>query len=111
MLFNLFQGIKVFKDSILKHSVELVLDARENGVLFVDIEAKLLKRGIPVKLVQVKQAEAMNNLAHASLDFSLTKEFLLGNFEVFLRKLMRHRSMPWIITFKSIANENVYKFK
>ena len=54
MLFNLFQGIKVFEDSILKHSVELVLNARENGILFVDIEANLLEWGIPVKLVQVK---------------------------------------------------------
>ena len=54
MLFNLFQGIKVFEDSILKHSVELVLNARENGVLFVDIEANLLEWGIPVELVQVK---------------------------------------------------------
>ena len=54
MLFNLFQGIKVFEDSILKHSVELVLNARENGILFVDIEANLLEWGIPVELVQVK---------------------------------------------------------
>ena len=85
MLFNLFQGIKVFKDSILKHSVELVLDARENGVLFVDIEAKFLKSGIPVELVQVKKAEAMNNLTHASLNFGHIKHFLVSNCSVFPR--------------------------
>ena len=53
-IFNLFQVIKALEHSIFKHSVELVLDARENRVLFVDIEAKLLEWGIPIELVQVK---------------------------------------------------------
>ena len=43
VLFDFFKVRKALEDAILEHTVELVLDARQHGILFVDVKAELLE--------------------------------------------------------------------
>ena len=73
---HVVERLKAFEHAVLKDSMKLVLEARQHRVLLVDIETELLERRFPVQLVQVKQLELMDDLAHACLDFCLVKEIL-----------------------------------
>ena len=74
---HVIERLKAFEHAVFKDCVELVLEARQHRVLLVDIETELLKRRLPVKLVQVKQLELVDDLAHACLDLCLIKETLI----------------------------------
>eukprot|EP00354_Favella_ehrenbergii_P008700 CAMPEP_0170451700 /NCGR_PEP_ID=MMETSP0123-20130129/853_1 /TAXON_ID=182087 /ORGANISM="Favella ehrenbergii, Strain Fehren 1" /LENGTH=83 /DNA_ID=CAMNT_0010713477 /DNA_START=173 /DNA_END=424 /DNA_ORIENTATION=- len=74
--FDVLERLEALEDAVLKHSVELVLEARQHRILLVDVKTELLERGAPVELVQVEELEPVNDLAHAGLHFGLIKETL-----------------------------------
>ena len=85
---HLIECLEAFEKTILKHSVELVFNTGQQGVLLKDVEAKLIERGVPVKFVKIKEAETVNDLAHTSLHLSLIKILLMLKDAVFVRQLL-----------------------
>ena len=71
---DLIEVLKVLEDAVLKHCVELVLNRRQKGVLFVDIEAKIIERCFPIELVKVQELEGVNDLTDAGLHLGFAKE-------------------------------------
>ena len=98
---DFLEGIEAFKDSVLEDGVELVLDTGEQRILLVHIKTELLESCFPVKLVQVKQVESVNDLTHAGLHFSLVQELLMGQDTVLLWQPLAVLVKPWILAFKA----------
>ena len=74
---DLSKCLKAFKQAILEYSVELMFNAGQESVLLVNVHAKLLKGRIPVELVEVEDAELVNDLAHTSLHLCLVNVLLV----------------------------------
>ena len=74
---DLVECLEAFEQAILKHSVELMLNAGQESILLVNVKAKLFKGRIPIKLVEVEDAELVNDLAHTSLHFCLVNVLLV----------------------------------
>ena len=104
---HIVQGLKVLENAILEHSVELVLNRSQHCGLLVDINAKLLERLIPVELVQIKDLEPVNDLAHASLHFGVIEERLVGK-QVILGQLLSCAIEPRVTSFISAQNKHQY---
>ena len=51
---HLVEVLKAFEKTVLKHSVELVFNASQHGILLEDVQAKLIKGCIPVQFVKIK---------------------------------------------------------
>ncbi len=51
---HLIEVLEAFEKTILKHSVELVLDTGKHGILLENVKAKLIEGRIPVKFVKIK---------------------------------------------------------
>ena len=73
-MFDLVEVLEILKDAILKHSVELVLNRGQNSRHFKRIHSTLIPVCVPVELVQIKDAEGMEHLGHASVHFCWVKE-------------------------------------
>ena len=97
---HVVERLKAFEHAVLKDGMELVLEARQHRVLLVDIETELLKRRLPVQLVQVKQLELMDDLAHARLDLCLVKE-ILSLKKILLWHFLSRRFKPRIASLES----------
>ena len=103
VIFDLLEVREALKDAILKHSMELMLDAGEDGILLKDIKSELVELRLPVKRVEVQKLETMNHLAHSCLNLGFVKEGLVGQQSVFPGQLLRYRIKPWVGSFESIV--------
>ena len=74
---DLGKCLEAFEQAILEHSVELMLDAGQESVLLVNVKAKGFEGRVPVELVEVKDAELVNDLAHTSLHLRLVNVLLV----------------------------------
>ena len=106
---DIFEGLEALEDTILKQGMELVLNRCQHRVLLINIKAKLLERIVPVKLVQVKKLEFMDDLAHASLHFRLVKEGLILQ-NVIAGQFSGRRFKPRVATFKSVNKQSPLAF-
>ena len=97
---HVVERLKTFEHAIFKDGMKLVLKARQHRVLLVDIETELLKRRLPVQLVQVEQLELMDDLAHTRLDFCLVKE-ILSLKKILPWQFTSRRFKPRIASFES----------
>ena len=106
VLLDILKVLEALEQSILENGVELVFDAGEHGVLFVDVKAERLKWGAPVKVVQVEKFEVVDDLGHTSLHLCLIQELLLLQRVDGLGHSFRISFEPWEATLKSVNKED-----
>ena len=57
MSLDLVEVIKVVEDVVFEDGVELVLNARDDRILLVDVQTQIVERLLPVELVKVEELE------------------------------------------------------
>ena len=109
-ILDILEVCETLKDSVLKHSMELMLNAGNQSVLLKDVKSESGEICPPVKRVQVEQLEFVNDLAHSCLHFSLVKESFVGQQSVLSGQLLRHWVKPWVGSFESKIHQSFSQF-
>jgi hypothetical protein len=98
--FHLVEIFKVFKDTVLEHSVELVFNTSQHSSRFETVHAALGKIGFPVDGVEIEKGKSVKNFANTSVDLSGLKVGV-NLHGVVARHFLCNGIEPGIRTFKS----------
>ena len=102
---DLVKGFKVLEHSVLEDSVELMLDRGDDGSRFKTVDTKVSELSIPIEGVKIKQTAAVENGAHASLNFSRIQEFIDSDRTILSGELLVHRVEPRVSSLESIQSQ------